>query len=59
MVKGYAYDVENKLRMSLLRFVEDVIDKHFGGYVELPHDIRVLISGMIEDRVEQIMSDLR
>lgn len=59
IVGGYAYDVENKLKYAMCRFIEDVFDRYFGGYHEMPHDQRVLINGLIEERVKQIMSDLR
>ena len=59
IVGGYAYDVENKLKNVMYRFIEDVFDRYFGGYHEIPHDQRVLINALIEERVKQIMSDLR
>lgn len=59
IVGGYAYNVENLLNCAMRRFIEDVFNKYFGGYHEMPHDQRVLINGLIEERVKQIMSDLR
>lgn len=53
------YEIESKLRVSMLHLLKDVFDKQFNGFENLRNEQRIIISQMIEDKVEEIIMKLK
>ena len=58
LVGGFDYEVGSKLRSSMRELVQGILDKYYGGYNNLPDNLRIIINDVIEDKVKKVISDL-
>ena len=55
----HAYCMESMLTRAFRDIIMDVVNKFFGGYSELPYEHRVLIHGMIEESVQNLLKKIK